>query len=544
MIGQIIANYKILSLLGEGGMGTVYLAEHLKLGRKVAIKSLHLQFVNSAEIRARFINEAKIMAGLQHSNIVTLYDYVEDVNALYLIMELVDGRPIDDYIEQVSGPIEETSAIMLMTEILEGFQYAHDKGLVHRDIKPSNLIVSTNNKVKILDFGIAKLVGDAGSKMTKTGTQIGTVYYMSPEQVKGDELDHRSDIYSLGVTFFQMLTGSSPYKGMTKEFEVFMKIVNEDLPDPRTLYPGVSDHMCAIITKATARDVNERFQSCDEFAAALKDESIVALNDKEFDSSSELFSANLNGQKDLNSESNISTRAESNKSSEKKVSGIKSNQISNKSSNDTATSKINKNKYKLFGLISAMLLIVCGILIFNVSKKDAVDKSVATNPANKKPKIVIPTEKAEQLVVEKVEPISSEPKQLTKEKQQEVEKTKPIVSSLNLKIGQKHQGGIIFYLDNSGEHGKVCTERNLGNFNWDMAMEECRNLSLNGFNDWYLASPADFNLIDNLNLTTFLEDWWTSSHASNNQAWAHSNIGGDYKDDRLSSYNVKAVRIF
>ena len=278
MINQQIQNYKILSLLGEGGMGTVYLAEHVKLGRKVAIKSLHAQFVNSKEIRARFMNEAKVMAQLQHPNIVNLYDYVETENGLYLIIELVDGKPIDEYIEQVSGPIEEEKAIAMMHEILEGFQYAHEMGLVHRDIKPSNLVISAKNKVKILDFGIAKMVGDTSSKMTKTGTQIGTVYYMSPEQVKGDDLDHRSDIYALGVTFFQMLTGSSPYKGMTKEFEVFMKIVNEDLPDPRTIYPGISDHMCAVIQKATARDANERFQSCDEFIKGLKTDNFVVSN--------------------------------------------------------------------------------------------------------------------------------------------------------------------------------------------------------------------------------------------------------------------------
>jgi serine/threonine protein kinase len=287
MIGEIIANYEVKSLLGAGGMGTVYLAEHIKLGRKVAIKSLHPQFVNSEEIRVRFIHEAKVMAELQHPNIVTLYDYVETENGLFLIIELVDGKPIDDYIEQVSGPIEENSAVQLMNEILEGFQYAHEKGLVHRDIKPSNLVIAAKNKVKILDFGIAKLVGDTSSKMTKTGTHIGTVYYMSPEQVKGDELDQRSDIYALGVTFFQMLTGSSPYKGMTKEFDVFMKIVNEELPDPRTIYPGVSEHMCAVIQKATAKDANERFQTCEEFAAALNEgftaekEQIVASTEKE-----------------------------------------------------------------------------------------------------------------------------------------------------------------------------------------------------------------------------------------------------------------------
>jgi len=275
MIGQTIANYEIKSLLGEGGMGTVYLAEHTKLGRRVAIKVLLPHLLKNEIVRERFMNEAKLMSSLQHPNIVTLFDYIEDALGLSLIMEYVQGQPLDDYILQVSGPIPEKDAVSLFDQVLAGFSYAHKMGLVHRDIKPSNFIITLDKKIKILDFGIAKLVGQSGNKLTKTGSHIGTVYYMSPEQVRGYELDLRSDIYALGVTFFQMLTGTCPYEGLTTEFDVFNKIVGEELPDPRTIYPGISDHMCFVIQKATAKNLEDRFQTCDEFAQALENKEFI-----------------------------------------------------------------------------------------------------------------------------------------------------------------------------------------------------------------------------------------------------------------------------
>lgn len=278
MIGKTISNYEIKSILGEGGMGTVYLAEHTKLGRKVAIKVLLPHLMKNEMVRERFINEAKMMATLHHPNIVTLYDYHEDENGLSLIMELVKGKPLDEYIQNVTGPIHEEDAVLLMTQALQGFAYAHKQGLIHRDIKPANLIVTDAKEIKILDFGIAKLVGDLGGKLTKTGSHIGTVYYMSPEQVRGRELDLRSDIYSLGITFYQMLTGFCPYEGLTTEFDVFNKIVGEELPDPKSIYPGVSDHMCRVIEKATAKNVEDRFQSCEEFIHALKNDDFVAVD--------------------------------------------------------------------------------------------------------------------------------------------------------------------------------------------------------------------------------------------------------------------------
>jgi serine/threonine protein kinase len=269
MIGTQILNYKIKSLIGDGGMGTVYLAEHDKLGRRVAIKVLHKHLASNESIRQRFVNEAKTMAELQHPNIVAMLDYHEDAFGLYLIMEFVEGMPLDEYIKTTTGPIPEERAKQIFRQALAAFSYAHSKGFVHRDIKPSNLMIGGDGILKVLDFGIAKLVGDANYKLTKTGAHTGTVYYMSPEQVKGLDVDKRSDIYSLGITLFQMLTGHNPYGDLTTEYEIFENIVKVPLADPRLIYPAVSSHMCSVISKATEKEPGARFGDCDAFAAAL-----------------------------------------------------------------------------------------------------------------------------------------------------------------------------------------------------------------------------------------------------------------------------------
>lgn len=270
MINQQIQNYKIISLIGEGGMGDVYLAEHVSIKRKVAIKVLKPELVKNEEIRLRFKNEAAMLAHLQHPNIVGLIDYVEQDGGLFLIMEYVEGQGLDELIKAQQTPLSIERAKNLMIQIVEAFVYAHKSGIIHRDVKPSNILVTADDQIKVLDFGIAKLVGEGNHHLTKTGTQIGTVYYMSPEQVRGQVLDHRSDIYSLGVTFYELLTGVCPYKSLTTEYEIYDRIVKEPLLDLTQTMGAAYRSMWTIISKATAKEVSDRYQSCEELAADLK----------------------------------------------------------------------------------------------------------------------------------------------------------------------------------------------------------------------------------------------------------------------------------
>jgi len=270
MLNRIILNYKVISLIGEGGMGSVYLAEHQTLGRKAAIKVLLPEIARNQMIRDRFINEAKTLSLLSHQNIVTLYDFSDVDGNLVLVMEYTEGTPLDTVIEKITGAIPEQRCINIFKQVLDGFSYAHRKGIVHRDIKPANIILQSDDTPKILDFGIAKIVeGDV--KLTKTGTRMGSVVYMSPEQVMGRDVDQRSDIYSLGVTLFEMLTGRLPFDTRTEsEFDIQTKIVREPLSPIRSINPNISENLENVIIQATEKNVNYRFQSCEEFLMAIE----------------------------------------------------------------------------------------------------------------------------------------------------------------------------------------------------------------------------------------------------------------------------------
>jgi serine/threonine-protein kinase len=271
MIGREILNYRIEKVIGEGGMGTVYLASHTKIPNRVsAIKVLKSNFLQNENLKNRFRREMEIMSGMTHENIVKLEQFDEDDLGMYLIMEYFKGVEIDDYLKNKIGVFPEEKAVPLMIQILKAFSFAHNKGIVHRDIKPGNILINQEaNQVKVLDFGIAKMKDDI-SMQTKSGAQIGTVFYMSPEQVHGKELDARSDIYALGVTFYQMLTGINPYHDLNTEYEIYNKITKEDLPDPREIYPGVSERMVNILRKSLAKAPEDRFQTCDDFILALQ----------------------------------------------------------------------------------------------------------------------------------------------------------------------------------------------------------------------------------------------------------------------------------
>lgn len=270
MAARTILNYQIQKVLGSGGMGTVYLASHQKIGRKVAIKELKPEFVRDAGIRARFKNEAALMANLSHPNIVALHDYVEaQGGGIYLIMEYVEGITLDAYIQHISGPITESLAIEIFTKVLDAFTYAHERGIVHRDIKPANIMITPQGDIKILDFGIAKSTQIQNRSLTRTGMRMGTIFYMSPEQIRSQDTDLRSDIYSLGITFFEMLTAKNPYESDLSDYDISSKIINEPLPLLKSFYPNTSPEMQAIIEKATAKSSENRFQSIEEFKEAL-----------------------------------------------------------------------------------------------------------------------------------------------------------------------------------------------------------------------------------------------------------------------------------
>ena len=262
-------------------MGDVFLAEHKVLENIVAIKSLHPNLVKDEVFRKRFKSEAKIHSKLNHPNVVKLIDFQERKDGLFIIMEYVEGQQLDDYIKNVSGPINENELIPLFTQIVDAISHAHSKGLIHRDIKPANIIIS-KNKIKVLDFGIAKEISEE-SGLTKTGVQVGTPMYMSPEQVNADHIDNLTDIYSLGVTLFYMAVGNAPYEN-SNAMKMGIKIVTEPFPEAKKFYPAISKKIESIIEKATQKKKKDRYQSCEDFKNELntfkKDKKIVKEGNK------------------------------------------------------------------------------------------------------------------------------------------------------------------------------------------------------------------------------------------------------------------------
>tara|TARA_B100001057_G_C22856809_1_gene952995 strand:- start:2767 stop:3918 length:1152 start_codon:yes stop_codon:yes gene_type:complete len=263
-------NFSIIKKIGEGAQGVVFLAKDSRLGRKVAIKSLHSDLITNNTQKERFIGEAKLLSQLNHPSVVTLYDYIADKNGFHLIMEFVEGYALDDLINKISGPIQELRAIEIFIQVLEGIKHIHDKNIIHRDIKPSNILIDKNDDVKLLDFGIAK-DHDSDSFKTIVGEGVGgTPMFMSPEHVSNKQITIKSDIYSLGVTLWQMLTGTAPYEGMAIGV-IYSKILNENLKDIQDVYAHVSNRMNDIIKKATHKIPENRYDSCSSFIRALSD---------------------------------------------------------------------------------------------------------------------------------------------------------------------------------------------------------------------------------------------------------------------------------
>ncbi|HLF20025.1 MAG TPA: serine/threonine-protein kinase, partial [Bacteroidota bacterium] len=231
MIDKTISHYKILEKLGEGGMGVVYKALDLKLDRHVALKFLPAHVSSSGDDKARFIQEAKAASALNHPNILTIYDFIEEQGESFIAMELVEGESLKTKIAEAKEKVSQLSISQVLgyaDQMAQGLSKAHEKGIVHRDVKSENIMVTTDGLIKIMDFGLAKLKGKAG--MTRAGSTVGTAAYMSPEQIQGEEVDEQADIWSFGVVLFELLTGEHPFHG-EHESAMMYSITNED-PKP------------------------------------------------------------------------------------------------------------------------------------------------------------------------------------------------------------------------------------------------------------------------------------------------------------------------
>ena len=265
MIGKTISHYKILEKLGEGGMGVVYKAQDTKLDRIVALKFLPEHLLCDEEAKKRFVHEAKAASALNHPNITTVHEIDEVDGECFISMEYIEGKSIKELVEKKGLSLEEVLKIAI--QVAEGLSKAHQKDIVHRDIKSDNIMLTPDGLVKIMDFGLAKLKGV--TKLTKTGSTLGTLQYMSPEQAQGKEVDQRSDIFSFGVILYEMITGRLPFRG-EHEPAIIYSICNEE-PEPLARYKGnVPEGLQRIVGKTLEKDRNIRYQSVADIIADLK----------------------------------------------------------------------------------------------------------------------------------------------------------------------------------------------------------------------------------------------------------------------------------
>ena len=275
LVGQVVAErYHVVKKLGEGGMGQVYLAEHVKMGRRSAIKVMNPSMTHDPDAVARFNREAANASRITHPNVCAVYDFGETPDGLiYLAMEFIEGEPLTDLIAR-EGALKVGRAVKIFEQTADALQAAHDLGIVHRDLKPDNIMLAKgrdgSDVVKVVDFGIAKAVGgdEAGQKVTKTGLVVGTPEFMSPEQLSGDKLDGRSDLYSLALVLYRMLTGKLPFEATSVQETMIKRLTDEPtklaLARPDLAFPP---RLQGVLDRALARTPNERYQSVSEFAA-------------------------------------------------------------------------------------------------------------------------------------------------------------------------------------------------------------------------------------------------------------------------------------
>ena len=269
MINKVFnGRYEIGEMIGTGGMADVFIAEDIRLHRKVAVKILRSDLARDPSFVSRFKKEAMAAGGLTNAGIVAVYDSGEDGGESYIVMELVNGFTLRELLQQnTSIPVKE--AVDIIVEILEALDYSHSKGIIHRDIKPGNIMITNTGQVKVMDFGIARALDDVGATMTNTWSVVGTAQYLSPEQATGESADARSDIYSLGCLMYELLVGRPPFIGDTPVSIAFQH-VSAPLVAPSEINPDIDPHLETIIKVALCKDPNDRYQDASAMLADMR----------------------------------------------------------------------------------------------------------------------------------------------------------------------------------------------------------------------------------------------------------------------------------
>ncbi len=274
--GQTLGKYRVLDQLGRGGMAQVYRAYHPQLDRYVAIKVLRSDLVEEEEFLARFRREARAVAGLRHPNIVNVFDFDVQNDQFFMVMELLEGDTLKVYLNSYrtrGQRIPLGDIIRILLDVLEGLGYAHKEGITHRDIKPANILLTKRGQAVVTDFGIAQIVG--GTQYTVSGALMGTLNYMAPEQGLEGRGDSRSDLYSLGIVFYEMLTGRTPFDADTP-LAILLKHLNDPLPLPRKIEPSIPESLERVVLKVLAKQPDDRYQAADEMAQALREAAVQA----------------------------------------------------------------------------------------------------------------------------------------------------------------------------------------------------------------------------------------------------------------------------
>jgi eukaryotic-like serine/threonine-protein kinase len=263
---RVIGQYEVQGLLGEGGSGQVYGARDTVLGRDVAIKSLRPELLNDASFVERFRAEATNLARLNHPNITTLYTLLADGKQLYMVMELVRGRTLETLLRERQGPLSPSEAIAIISQAADGLSYAHGVGIIHRDIKPANLIITDSGQLKIMDFSIARMQGS--ERMTRDGSIIGTLAYMSPEQLRAEDVDARTDLYSLAIVLYEMLSGSVPFTAAS-DYELMRAQIHNAPKRLKHQVAGLDPRIDKALMRALSKKPNDRYASVAAFKEAL-----------------------------------------------------------------------------------------------------------------------------------------------------------------------------------------------------------------------------------------------------------------------------------